>query len=396
MLKEIGKNSDKRIGLFYSEGWFRDELGFNKRHEDIRQRDEEVLIPYTGQSFKGEKVLRTDIVMNRIPYKETAKRMKQDPPELNSVKRIEIRYVPSMLEYYFPFQGQISLLSNEEKEYLQSEKTIVVEDPIDINYFANELKEVEQIPGGIVSEESKANVFCYRDGSLITSFIVYDNTSIETEQKQRIKYLHSLQSLSIQTPQVRPFEMRMQCASNLTNLWHRLRLYDIAIKGKKSIEESMKSDMISSDLDRSKYQKNDKNGKTDFFMENFRKETNLHIESLKKRYKDIYSNSKIVYPASTNWCDSMELVYRRPEMKIHICPSAGEGKCHYAMNPNCKPNSPGDMVLLFETKDGWNQHGGPGLFTFDNHDPKGGCVLLNDGTVKFIRTEEELNNLRWK
>ncbi|MBN2182558.1 MAG: hypothetical protein JW715_11655 [Sedimentisphaerales bacterium] len=36
------------------------------------------------------------------------------------------------------------------------------------------------------------------------------------------------------------------------------------------------------------------------------------------------------------------------------------------------------------------------LFTFDNHDPKGGCVLLNDGTVKFIRTEEELNNLRWK
>jgi hypothetical protein len=53
-------------------------------------------------------------------------------------------------------------------------------------------------------------------------------------------------------------------------------------------------------------------------------------------------------------------------------------------------------VLLFETKDGWNQHGGPELFTFDNHDPKGGCVLLNDGSVKFIRTEEELNNLRWK
>jgi hypothetical protein len=30
------------------------------------------------------------------------------------------------------------------------------------------------------------------------------------------------------------------------------------------------------------------------------------------------------------------------------------------------------MVLLFETKAGWNQHGGPELFTFDNHDPKGG------------------------
>jgi hypothetical protein len=58
------------------------------------------------------------------------------------------------------------------------------------------------------------------------------------------------------------------------------------------------------------------------------------------------------------------------------------------MNPNCGPDSPGDVVLLFETKAGWNLHGGPELFTFDNHDPKGGCVLLNDGSVKFIRTEE--------
>ena len=77
------------------------------------------------------------------------------------------------------------------------------------------------------------------------------------------------------------------------------------------------------------------------------------------------------------------------------------------------------MVLLFETKAGWNQHGGPELFTFDNHDTEGiapdvlpslqrssggGCVLLNDGTVKFIRTpvlseaegKEELHALRWK
>jgi len=54
------------------------------------------------------------------------------------------------------------------------------------------------------------------------------------------------------------------------------------------------------------------------------------------------------------------------------------------------------MVLLFETKDGWNQHGGPELFTFDNHDPRGGLVLLNDGTTRFIRTKEELKRLRWK
>jgi hypothetical protein len=68
----------------------------------------------------------------------------------------------------------------------------------------------------------------------------------------------------------------------------------------------------------------------------------------------------------------------------------------YAMNPNCREGSPKDMVFVFESKPGWNQHGGPDLFTFDNHDPKGGLVLLNDGTVKFIRTEEELKQLRWK
>jgi hypothetical protein len=68
----------------------------------------------------------------------------------------------------------------------------------------------------------------------------------------------------------------------------------------------------------------------------------------------------------------------------------------YAMNPNCKLDSPPDTVVLFEAKPGWNQHGGPELFTFDNHDPKGGCILLNDGTVKFIRTDEELKQLRWK
>jgi hypothetical protein len=102
------------------------------------------------------------------------------------------------------------------------------------------------------------------------------------------------------------------------------------------------------------------------------------------------------------WCDYIlnnDLTSHIPmkyKMSYFRCPSAGEGKCNYAMNPNCKPDSPSDMMLLFETKAGWNQHGGPELFTFDNHDPKGGCVLLNDGTVKFIRTPEELRQLRWK
>jgi len=101
--------------------------------------------------------------------------------------------------------------------------------------------------------------------------------------------------------------------------------------------------------------------------------------------------NQAVRPA--RWSDA--IVHREPPEAFQ-CPSAGPGRCHYAMNPNCGVDSAPDVVLLFEAEAGWNQHGGPELFTFDNHDPKGGCVLLNDGTVKFIRTEEELHTLRWE
>ena len=100
-----------------------------------------------------------------------------------------------------------------------------------------------------------------------------------------------------------------------------------------------------------------------------------------------------MYPEPAKWCD---LLVDYVSEEFFQCPGGKENKCHYAMNPNCEPDSAGDMVLLFETKAGWNQHGGPELFTFDNHEPEGGCVLLNGGTVKFIRMEDELQQLRWK
>jgi len=78
------------------------------------------------------------------------------------------------------------------------------------------------------------------------------------------------------------------------------------------------------------------------------------------------------------------------------CPARKRGRCNYAMNKDWEPGCLLDTVFLFESKPGWNQHGGPELFTLDNHTPKGGCVLLHDGTVKFVRTREELTQLRWK
>jgi hypothetical protein len=122
------------------------------------------------------------------------------------------------------------------------------------------------------------------------------------------------------TPHLYPIDLRVKCAANQKNLWHRFCLY---YKAKKP----------------------------GFLMK-----------------------PKKVYPTPNKWCNSMLQAYHRTAkmseesiIRLQICPKVG-----------------------------WNKYGGPELFTFDNHEPRGGCVLLNDGTVKFIRTTEELRQLRWK
>jgi hypothetical protein len=398
MLKETEKTDLDKMILFNH--WFGGVLGFNYKNEQLRHRDEEVLIPYTQQKLNNEKVLRIIIDNLSIPYKETIKRPKYIPPDMTTCTRVEIQCEPSMLEYFYPYQSQQSLLTREEIEYLRSEKSVILEDSKRINEFANEIKREKHGTGGIVYEKSKAHVICYRDGRPVTSFIVYDNSCIETRQKQRIKYFNSLASMRTLTPQIQPIELRMQCEANLKNLWRRLRFYDRAEKTRvqsysdiKLREPNKLDDPDVSDMDK--------------IEEELFREAQLFFEAAKKRMADLYPKIKLIFPAPRRWCDALEWAFagtrvrsKRHEvdliMKFHVCPSVGKGENHYAMNPKCRPDSPPDMVLLFETKAGWNQHGGPELFTFDNHDPKGGCVLLNDGTVKFIRTKEELQQLRWK
>jgi uncharacterized Tic20 family protein len=104
------------------------------------------------------------------------------------------------------------------------------------------------------------------------------------------------------------------------------------------------------------------------------------------------------YPTAAMWCD---LLVGDPNRRSYIlqewlvCPSGDKGRCHYAMNPNCEPNSPGDIVLLFETKGGWNQFGGPEILTFENHKGSGCNVLFNNGRNEFVRPKE-VSKLKWK
>jgi len=108
-------------------------------------------------------------------------------------------------------------------------------------------------------------------------------------------------------------------------------------------------------------------------------------------------NNKNKYPAIDNWCDL--LIQNNPNLikRIFRCPCDKEGPSSYAINKNIEKlglNSPPDMVLLFESKPGWNQSGGPELLTTENHHGEGCNIAFNDGHVKFVLTED-IKKLRW-
>jgi len=324
---------------------------FNAANEDLNfgSRDEQVVIPWSDQTLEGERLLQLGIDGIHVPYSSGVQRF--TIPELDLCTKLEIQYQPSVLGYFFPYIWQMNLLNPADIHELTSTKTVVVDDAKSIGAFIQDASKATLV-GGIIRGKGTAHIVCYHDEDFLNSFTIYDDTVIATEGNRRFLLCEDgFPSLKVCTPKIHKFELRIQCAANLRNLWYRLCLFHKA-------EE--------------------------------------------KRLKDSSSKSEVVYKMPAEWCDAMDQEYDsigmldKFIMKPHICPAAGEGKNHYAMNPNCKPDSTSDMVLLFETKAGWNQHGGPELFTFDNHDPKGGCVLLNDGTVKFIRTKEELQQLRWK
>ena len=340
-------------------GWLGDSVRLNRLNESVPDRNEQLLIPWTDRTLKGEHILRVSVDDVHIPYTDETMPARFGSQKLNLCTRIEITYRPSMLEYLFSYPSQRTLLNADEVEYLQCQKKVVINEVKSIKALVDEIGKGYR-GGYFVSGQSKtAYIECYTQEKFLMCFTAYDDKAIVTKEGQCFWYQDVLQSvklLTAQTKQASPFTLRVKCAANIGKLWHRLHLYHKA------------------------------------------KQMRYTNEGIIKVVEPIPPE----YPAPDQWCDRLVKAYvplggnKAYIIGVHKCPGAGVGRNHYAMNPNCKPDSPPDMVLLFETKAGWNQHGGPELFTFDNHDPKGGCVLLNDGTVKFIRTKQELQQLRWK
>jgi len=105
------------------------------------------------------------------------------------------------------------------------------------------------------------------------------------------------------------------------------------------------------------------------------------------------------YPQTEKWCDLLTEYMKMTEdsrviEKCFICPANNKGHCHYAMNPNISPRSQLGQVLLFETKGGWNQVGGPEILTTENHQGNGCNVLFNDSHVEFVRADK-ISELKW-
>jgi hypothetical protein len=114
-----------------------------------------------------------------------------------------------------------------------------------------------------------------------------------------------------------------------------------------------------------------------------------------KIYSHYYSVGK--YPTADKWCDLL-VQNDISTRKQFVCASArrkgNTGPSHYAINPNATPTSDPNVVLLFETKAGWNQFGGPEILTTEHHKGEGCLVGFTDGSVSFVKTED-VGKLRW-
>jgi hypothetical protein len=264
------------------------------------------------------------------------------PPEISGCTRLDVEYTATVLRHFFPNAAQRSVLSPEELQYLQSLKTISVDDPKIIEAIAREVRTGRHFtppPHTVMSSPPTIYFRCYKGDQRLAAFTVAGSVIIAGKDRW-FEYRPFLRSTQFVPPQISALVSRAECAENLWGL------------------------MI--------------------FLEG---------------YIDEGEGRRTRLPCS-QWCDLLlqKNSPHRQEMikKCWSCHGSGERKCDFAMNVNWDVNSPPDMVVVFDAKPGWNQCGGPELFTFDNYEPRGGLVLLNDHTVRFIRTEEGLKQLRWK
>jgi hypothetical protein len=295
---------------------------------------------------------------------------KPSPPDLSQCTKIEVQYLPSTLEYFFQTEKKrVNLLNSEEVEYLSHLRDISSENQGHLKEFASSIKSGKYLYTSLGTPRifNYIRLLCYSNNELCASLIIIGDR-LKTQDNYYFEF-NSWDAIDKLTPQIVPFQFRLECNRSLSELaqnFHNIKRY----------YEKTGNNLWPKAFDW-----------CDNFVERYR--SSFYIEDGKRRNRYDNDEEFLAFFRCPSICTCAMNPYKDPNTPCQRI-------CHYAMNINCEVDSPSDTVLLFETKAGWNQYGGPELFTFDNHDPHGGCVLLNDGTVRFIRTEEELQQLRWK
>ncbi len=287
------------------------------------------------------------------------------PPDLTGCTRVEIRYEAGGLRQLFPdSEFQENMLDQQERDYVRSYDKWALTDGKKIDILARCIKEGTYL-GVITGPVAGYGMYVtgYRGRARATRFVIFAN-SVRVHGYRVFTYSLDLADMPVlEPPGIETLRERWNCRHNL---------------GVLSLERSVRSRAPSlSPIDPKHW--------CDDFAEAFR----LHGRN-ENFIAKIFTCPSVHSAVEASGTRAKPMDANLPTQPSRV------GTADYAMNPYCTPDSPGDVVLLFEAKPGWNQHGGPELFTFDNHTHKGGCVKLNNGIAKFIRTEEELQQLRWK
>ena len=287
------------------------------------------------------------------------------PPDLSTCTRLEVRYLDGALHHFFRDPSwQKTVLNEEERVRVRSYDTWTVTNQEQIKAFADDVRQgtyFQKYRGGW--NDYGTQIGCWRGSECMASFSVLSPRMVTADDNE-FKYSGEKPDLTILEPAgVKPLEARWLCGEHLSYVggWPLMQVPRPRL---------------------------DPNHWCDSALETLRNQHTI---------PDGIIAILFTCPSIHGSIDANE-VHRQPAAANGENESVRAWTSDYAMNPNSRGqgNSPKDMVFLFESKPGWNQCGGPELFTFDNHNPKGGLVLLNDGTVKFVRTEEELRQLRWK
>jgi hypothetical protein len=302
------------------------------------------------------------------------------PPDLSSCTRVEVnceRFTHGAIGYFFGYTPTLDrVLSEQEQQYVRSFNKWTVTDLKQIRTFADHIRQGRhrgRISGGFTD---LVDIRCYRGRKCAASFRLHPYKSIIIANGHEFACQTGLAIMrNLAPPALKPLTDRWECAMRLSGL----------------LLGGLKQGPVRPPCP-------DPNQWCDVIVQTMRRMhiTDYRIDGKRRRqYPDRVIASRFTCPAIYAPTDANG-VHSPLDETGSLSQAASGWLSDYAMNSNCRDGSPDDMVFLFESQPGWNQHGGPELFTFDNHDPKGGCVLLNDGTVKFVRTDEELRQLRWK